>query len=253
MDDDGAPSSAPGARLARLKDLRARMRDSSSANRNDVVAEQTQQRAASQRRSSAGSARKLAKAERMLDERDMRERGQDVERQRAMQYTLEENEAWEQKLADKERSRDKGAVDFQELAERSYLRQVAQLKPDMAAYAQQKEAAAQRAASAPRSSALTVQDARAGPLAAADAPHLSHGAAAYGTHRPSEGAVDRLVSHVNHEQDAIRRRSRRRAEDPDAEITYINEKNKHFNKKIKRYYDEHTKEIRDNLERGTAL
>lgn len=96
-------------RRARLQSLQARLRDSSRANRSDVVAEQAKQREAAQKRSTA-HAHKLAKAERLLDERDMRERGEDVERHRAMHYTIEENEAWEKKLEEKERKRDKGMI-----------------------------------------------------------------------------------------------------------------------------------------------
>lgn len=47
--------------------------------------------------------------------------------------------------------------------------------------------------------------------------------------------------------------SRRRTENSAADIDYINDRNKHFNKKIKRAYDKYTVEIRQNLERGTAL
>lgn len=37
------------------------------------------------------------------------------------------------------------------------------------------------------------------------------------------------------------------------DVSYINKRNKHFNEKINRNYDKHTAEIRQNLERGTAL
>lgn len=47
--------------------------------------------------------------------------------------------------------------------------------------------------------------------------------------------------------------SRRRSEHGAVDIDYINDRNKHFNKKIKRAYDKYTVEIRQNLERGTAL
>ena len=36
-------------------------------------------------------------------------------------------------------------------------------------------------------------------------------------------------------------------------MDYINERNKVFNKKIKRSYDKYTIETKQNLERGTAL
>lgn len=38
-----------------------------------------------------------------------------------------------------------------------------------------------------------------------------------------------------------------------ADVSYINQRNKRFNQKISRNFDKHTAEIRQNLERGTAL
>ena len=144
----GAPEAGSAdARRERLRNLQAKMQDSARANRREVAAEQTKQRESTQKRPSASSARALARAERILDERDMMERGEDVDRHRALHYTIEENDAWERRLEEKERRRDKGATDFQELAERSYQRQIAQLKPDHAAYAAQKRAEAERAES----------------------------------------------------------------------------------------------------------
>lgn len=75
----------------------------------------------------------------------------------------------------------------------------------------------------------------------------------YGDHRPNDTAIDRVVSHMNMETDVRKKRSRKRPAEEGGEVTYINEKNQHFNKKIGRYFDEYTQEIRDNFERGTAL
>lgn len=47
--------------------------------------------------------------------------------------------------------------------------------------------------------------------------------------------------------------SRRREFNHDADIDYINERNMRFNKKAARFYDKYTAEIKQNLERGTAL
>ena len=47
--------------------------------------------------------------------------------------------------------------------------------------------------------------------------------------------------------------SRRRAVHTDSEIDYINERNMRFNKKAERFYGKHTQEIKDALERGTAV
>ncbi|WFD34332.1 SYF2 splicing factor [Malassezia cuniculi] len=277
MDDDATAD----ARRARLRKLQARMNESAHANRREVAAEQTARREASQNRETIGRQFKLSKAARILDERDIAERGEDVSRHRALNYSIEENEAWEEKLEQKERRRDKGVIDFQDLAERSYLRQVAQLKPDIAAYKAQQGGGGESAADAGDASSADARPSRpAGPagqhadvgtlvraetaqgktLIPASEADVPLGVATYGQHKPSNAAVDRLVSHLNHEQDHIKRRSRQRDEDPDAEVNYINKRNKHFNRKIERvrrtankYYDEYTREIRENLERGTAL
>jgi len=47
--------------------------------------------------------------------------------------------------------------------------------------------------------------------------------------------------------------SRRRPYDEDADIDYINERNMKFNKKLERFYGKYTAEIKQNLERGTAI
>ncbi|KAK2570618.1 Pre-mRNA-splicing factor syf2 [Acropora cervicornis] len=47
--------------------------------------------------------------------------------------------------------------------------------------------------------------------------------------------------------------SRRRAHHDEADIDYINERNMKFNQKLARFYDPFTSEIKQNLERGTAI
>jgi pre-mRNA-splicing factor SYF2 len=47
--------------------------------------------------------------------------------------------------------------------------------------------------------------------------------------------------------------SRRRAHHADSDIDYINERNMRFNKKAERYYGKHTQELKEALERGTAV
>lgn len=46
---------------------------------------------------------------------------------------------------------------------------------------------------------------------------------------------------------------KRTKQETDTDVTYINKRNKVFNKKVARYFDKYTSEIRENLERGTAL
>jgi len=58
----------------------------------------------------AAQDRKMARAEAELDLRDLKERGEDVERNRNWGYSIEDNEKWEDKLENKGEKRDKGAV-----------------------------------------------------------------------------------------------------------------------------------------------
>jgi len=65
--------------------------------------------------------------------------------------------------------------------------------------------------------------------------------------------VDRMVKELAKVEEKKSKFNRRREVNPDADINYINERNKVFNKKIARAFDSYTAEIRQNLERGTAL
>lgn len=65
--------------------------------------------------------------------------------------------------------------------------------------------------------------------------------------------LDRMAEEVK-ERKAIRAKfSRRRQEYEEEDVNYINERNKGFNKKLDRAYNDYTVETRQNLERGTAL
>jgi hypothetical protein len=77
---------------------------------------------------------------------------------------------------------------------------------------------------------------------------------AYGTAgRGDEEGLERLAEELGEREKARKNFSRRRADYEGADVTSINERNKMFNKKLKRAYDKYTVETRQNLERGTAL
>lgn len=199
----------------------------------------------------ASNSRKIAKAERLLDERDQLERGEDLERNRNWNYSIEDSERWEEKLEKKEEIRDKGVVDHETNAERVYNRQIRDLKPNVAAYNASKAASSRAGTSS--SALVNSSPAGDGQLVPHSELESAYSHLSYGDHKPSDADVDRLVSHLNHEQAARYKRSRKRDDDPDAEVNYINERNRQFNAKVTRFFDRYTKEIRDNLERGTAL
>jgi len=69
----------------------------------------------------------------------------------------------------------------------------------------------------------------------------------------SEEGMNRMVAELVDKNARSKKFSRRRAFNEDADVDYINKRNAHFNKKVERAYGEFTKEIKLNLERGTAL
>ncbi|PWN50927.1 SYF2-domain-containing protein [Violaceomyces palustris] len=237
-------------RVAKMKLLRQKMADSSRANRKDLLSEQSKSKNAAKK--DAKNSRKLAEAEKILEERDIQERGDDPERYRNFAYSVEDNERWEEKLEEKERRKDRGAIDFQDAAERSYRRQIKSLKPDLAAYNAQRDqlnGGSKVAGASTSSQALTRKGSGSrGQVVKQEDLYRDANTLSYGDHKPSEQAIDKLIGHLNVEQEQIRKRSRKREDDPDAEVNYINDKNKHFNKKIARYFDKYTKEIRENCE-----
>lgn len=86
------------------------------------------------------------------------------------------------------------------------------------------------------------------------APALKDLEAAYGQNdfADKEG-VDRLVKQMEVQEEKHKKWSRHRTANPDATVDYINDRNRRFNEKVARAYDKYTVEIRQNLERGTAL
>lgn len=75
----------------------------------------------------------------------------------------------------------------------------------------------------------------------------------HGLHQDRPEAIDNLVKSVEDQINKRNKYSRRRMHNDDADIDYINERNAKFNKKLERFYGEHTAEIKQNLERGTAV
>lgn len=75
--------------------------------------------------------------------------------------------------------------------------------------------------------------------------------------RMVENIPDANISRMVEELDAAAARrktfSRRRAHNDEQDVDSINERNAVYNRKIKRAFDKYTVEIRQNLERGTAL
>ena len=65
--------------------------------------------------------------------------------------------------------------------------------------------------------------------------------------------VDALVENLRQQDLTRSKMHKRRRFDPNAEVDYINESNANFNRKISKAFDPYTREVKANLERGTAL
>lgn len=84
-------------------------------------------------------------------------------------------------------------------------------------------------------------------LASSSAPFPGHG------YQATDEQKDRLAEAMTNMLEKKRQFSRRRDHVADEDCTYVNERNRLFNKKMQRYFGAYTEEMRQNLERGTAL
>lgn len=154
--------------------------------------------------------------------------GLDYERVQYLDMQADEAERWERKQQRKQ-NRDTGFSSYESATARQYERLTKQLKPDFDAYNREKERIGEEAFYAGKNTIIQ------------------------GLHKDSPEAVDRMVTDLNKQIEKRNKYSRRRAFDEDADVDYINEKNSKFNKKLERFYGDYTKEIKQNLERGTAI
>jgi pre-mRNA-splicing factor SYF2 len=94
---------ASNSRAERFKALQARRSASSRANHNDIIAEHKRMKLDPAQLSKLD--RKKAEAEMKLAKQDAEENGDDYERKRAWDWTMEESLAWDERLAKKQANR----------------------------------------------------------------------------------------------------------------------------------------------------
>ncbi|RXK39681.1 pre-mRNA-splicing factor SYF2 [Tremella mesenterica] len=241
-------------RMQKLKELRARMNASTVANRKDLIADHQKAKVTAKELARLEKQRKLAQTLRL--KADAEETGEDLERKKAWEWSIEQNERWEAKMADQAVRADGRFHNAEDEAHKQYNRNVRVTKPDLVAYERAKEAALGLApgtlvpANATSASLVAAGPSKAKGLSAAEDLYRGMDTLAYGDSKPSEDAVDRVVGKINKDLDKGKRKKK---EEEDETVTYINQRNKVFNKKVARYFDKYTKEIRASFERGTAL
>ncbi|KAF8166628.1 SYF2 splicing factor-domain-containing protein [Mycena galopus ATCC 62051] len=246
-------------RKAKMDELRQKRAASHKANRVSLVEESAKAQITARDAARLEKQRKLA--EMLRTKADAEERGEPdaVERAKNWEWTIEENDFWEKKKARKARRADFEFHDDAHAARRRYKKDLDQIKPDMAAYNRQKELAMGLAPGSLTAFNPTASSSQMIPTAeeqrlAAENLYRDANTLIYGDNKPTEDAIDRVVGKINKDIDKKSKFSRKRPNnDDEGDITYINEHNRVFNKKIARYYDKYTTEIRASFERGTAL
>ncbi|KAI9887225.1 MAG: pre-mRNA-splicing factor syf2 [Watsoniomyces obsoletus] len=239
-------------RQERFKALQARAKKSAERNLKEAAAES--QRLATDPNLLNSLSRRQAVASHNLLKADVIANGEDFERRRAWDWTVDEAERWDKRMEKKERHRqDVAFQDYQQQSRKVYKRQLRELQPDLEGYEKAKMAAVQRAAT---SGELEIVETEDGELVAVDQSgtfYTSADSTDFVDNKPDRAAVDRLVGNLRKAEEArLRKRKNRKGED-EPDVTYINDKNKQFNQKLARFYNKYTAEIRDSFERGTMI
>lgn len=175
---------------------------------------------------------KQRQAEWLIEDNKLREeaaaKGLNYDRVRALNVSAVEAERVE-KLKGRKRNADPGFSDYEASTARQYNRLIKAMPPrDMDKYERQKEELG-------------------------DAFYGGGNPVLFGLVKDSKQAVDKMATDVEQQIAKKKKFSRRRTHNDEETIDYINERNARLNKKLERFYGEYTKEIKQNLERGTAI
>ncbi len=185
------PKAALAARMARFKSLQAQKESGRKSTEKEV-------RDAEDRSERLAKLSKLADAHTKASYKLLKTDDPDFERKRNWDYTVEESESWDKRLAKKARARDNNAfADYRGEANKVYKRQIGQMnKVDLAAYAEEKAMKLQKQV---QSGLLQLVETDAGEIYTVDPngrintpvdESNSH------DHKPSKEAIDRLVGDI---------------------------------------------------------
>jgi pre-mRNA-splicing factor SYF2 len=246
------PKAALAARMARFKALQSQKESGRKATEKEV-------RDAEDRSARLTQISKLQDAHDKASYKLLKSEDPDFERKRNWDYTVEESESWDKRMAKKARSRDNVAfADYTKEANKVYKRQIKQMdKVDLESYASQKAEKLQRQV---QSGLLQLIESPDGDLYTVNPLNNQINTPAEESyshdHKPSQEAIDKLVGDLDKgERARLKARAARgiRDEQDAGDVTYINQKNKQFNDKLTRFYNKYTTEIRESFERGTAI
>ncbi|XP_015120780.1 pre-mRNA-splicing factor Syf2 [Diachasma alloeum] len=211
-------------RMQRLKELHNKRNEARTQNHKEVVEEDKRMKLPAN-----WEARKRQAEWILSDEtarKEAEEKGLDYDRQKLLHIDAIEAARLERKK--KRKNPDSGFADYEQATIRQYNRLVKGMKPNMESYETAKE--------------------KLGPAFYGDRNTILQG-----LHEDKKEAVDKMVDDLEKQIAKREKYSRRRTHNDDADIDYINERNAKFNNKLERFYGEHTRETKLNLERGTAI
>lgn len=222
-----AGSSASAAkfnRISRFRDLELRMNEARKMNHAEVVAEDERVK----RPQNFEAKRKRLEWEEEEDKKRKQHAslGENYDRVKLLDVGADEAERWERKK--RKKNPDVGFADYEQATYRQYSQLSKQIKPDALEVSRQKEQLGD------------------GFYASADTLGLHQ-------RKDSEDAINRMVGDLEKQIEKRSKYSRRRTFDEEADVDYINERNAKFNQKLERFYGKYTAEIKQNLERGTAV
>ncbi|XP_054156556.1 pre-mRNA-splicing factor SYF2-like [Oppia nitens] len=213
-------------RMKRLRELHQKRNEASVLNHKEVVEENKRFQLPDNWQKKQEVAQYRLNEELAKDK--AREIGEDYERNKLLDIQADDSERWHRKR-DAKHNPDPGFSDFEAATARQYNRLTKQMKPDLEEYQRNKEKMGK------------------------DLFYANQNTLIHGQHKDSKEAIDRMVDDLNNQIEKRSKYSRRRRFDDDADIDYINERNMKFNKKLDRFYGQYTQEIKQNLERGTAV
>lgn len=210
--------------MKKLKELHLKRNEARQLNHKEVVEEDKRKKLP------ANWEAKQMRAEWVINDEAQKEEaiksGQEYDRVKLLNISASEAERFEWKR--KKKNPDQGFADYEQATARQYNRLIKNIKPDMDDYCRQRERIGEAFYGGPNT--------------------ILHG-----LHKDTKQGIDRMVEDL--EKQIIKREkySRRRTHNDDADIDYINDRNMKFNKKLERFYGQYTTEIKQNLERGTAV
>ncbi|PVU89843.1 hypothetical protein BB559_004910, partial [Furculomyces boomerangus] len=183
------------------------------------------------------AAKRKKTAQELLFKQEVEESGENYERIRSWDYSIEDVERYNAKEDAKKENTVVGFADWNDVAQRKYNKLVNELKPDMESYNYQKN--------------VTNMIKNLNPDVAPTEEDVSL-LLESNISKPTEHAIEKLSKSII-DQQAKRKNLVKVPKDRDEDVTFINDRNAHFNRKISRAFDKYTKDIRDSFERGTAL